>query len=181
MAVTPRIAVLGMALLAMGAQDGTELCPGLVAEYFEIGTGIEDFPVLAPDRKPSLRRVEPQVNVESTEGTFAGTGLSDCFYVRWTGVVRIPATGKYTFYAESDDGSRVFVGETKVIDNNGLHPMEEKSGELDLKAGDHPIRVEMFENVGGAGCRISWEGPGLAKEIIPAKAFFHLKDKDLDR
>lgn len=181
MRVRAKGAMLGMTLLLLGAQEAAELCPGLVGEYFEIGSGIEDFPILAPDRKPSLRRVDAQVNIESTESTFAGTGLSDYFYVRWTGVVRVPAAGKYTFYAESDDGSRVFVGETKVIDNNGLHAMEEKSGEIDLKAGDHPIRIEMFENVGGAGCRISWEGPGLAKEIIPARAFYHVKDKDLNR
>lgn len=181
MRVTAKGAMLGATLLLLGAQDGADLCPGLIGEYFEIGTGIEDFPILPPDRKPSLRRVDAQVNIESTEGSFAGTGLIDYFYVRWTGLVRVPMAGKYTFYAESDDGSRVFIGETKVIDNNGLHAMEEKSGEIDLKAGDHPIRIEMFENAGGAGCRISWEGPGLAKEIIPARAFFHVRDKELDR
>ena len=181
MAVAARCAILGATLLLLGAQEGPELCPGLVAEYFELGSGIEDFPVLPPERKPNVRRVDAQVNVESTESSFSGTGLMDGFYARWSGVVRIPTPGKYTFYAESDDGSRLFVGEAKVIDNNGLHPMEEKSGEIELKAGDHPIRIEMFENSGQAGCRISWEGPGLAKEIIPPRAFYHAKDKDLDR
>lgn len=181
MAMTAKGLGLGLALLLGTAQQGPELSPGLIAEYYELGGAVEDFPVLPPERKPTLRRIEAQVNVESTEESFAGTGLSEAFYVRWTGVLRAPAAGKYTFYSESDDGSRVFIGETKVIDNNGLHPMEEKSGEIELKAGDHPIRIEMFENTGQAGCRISWEGPGLAKEIIPARAFYHAKDKDLDR
>lgn len=178
MPVTAKWAAL---LLLAGAGQSSDLVPGLIGEYFDLGQGLEDFPTLAPDRKPTLRRVDAQVNVESTEGPFTGTGLTEHFYVKWTGVVRIPAAGKYTFYAESDDGSRLFIGETKVIDNNGLHAMEEKSGEIELTAGDHPIRIEMFENSGFAGCRISWEGPGLAKEIIPAKAFYHAKDKDLDR
>jgi len=165
--------------LAAAGQD--DLRGGLLAEYFNIDEEIQDFPALAPDRKPEVRRIEKQVNYESTDGKFAETDMADCFYVRWKGVVRVPKDGKYVFYTESDDGSRLWINGKQVVDNPGCHAMEEKSGEVELKAGDHEIKIDLFENMGGAGIKVSWETEGLAKEIIPEKALFHPKDKELDK
>lgn len=163
------------------AQPAPELRPGLLGEFFELQGDVEDFPSLPVDKKPTLRRIDAFISFDSTEAAFGGSGLTDRFFVRWTGVVRVPVEGKYTFFTESDDGSRFFVGDMKVVDNGGLHPMEEKSGEIELKPGDHPIRLELFDNVGEAGCRLSWEGPGIAKAVIPEKVLFHKKDKELDK
>jgi len=164
---------------ATPAQD--ELAAGLIAEFYDLGTATEDFPVLAADRKPAVRRIDKHVNYESTTERFAGTELSDYFYVRWTGLVRVPKDGKYTFFTESDDGSRLWIDDKQIVDNGGLHAMEEKSGEMTLKAGDYAIRIDVFDNAGPAGCKVSWEADGMAKEIIPEKAFFHKKDKELDK
>jgi len=170
---------LALALILQQPQD--ELKPGLIGEYFSFSQAIEEFPTVAVEKTPHLRRIDKEIAFESTEAKFAGTDFEDQFFVRWTGVIRIPADGKYTFYAESDDGSRVFIESKLVVDNGGLHGMEEKSGEIDLKAGDHEIRVEFFENSGGAGCKLSWEAKGIEKKIMPATAFFHKKDKELDK
>ena len=168
-------------LLLLLPQGGEDLRSGLLAEFYEMGSGLEDFPTLPADRKPNLRRIDARVDYESGEGGFGGAPMTDAFYVRWTGVLRVAAAGKYVFYTESDDGSRLSVNGTVVVDNGGLHPMEERSGELELKAGDHALKLEMFENGGQAGCRLSWEGPGTAKEIVPAKVLLHRKDEDLDK
>ncbi|HEX7900066.1 MAG TPA: PA14 domain-containing protein [Planctomycetota bacterium] len=167
--------------LLLPQEPAADFRPGLIGEFFELQGEVEDFPTLTADKKPALRRIDTQVNFETTEAAFGGTGLTDKFYVRWTGVLRVAIEGKYTIYTESDDGSRFFVGDTKVVDNGGLHTMEEKSGEIELKPGDHPIRLELFDNQGAAGCRLSWEGPGIAKAVIPDKVLFHKKDKDLDK
>jgi hypothetical protein len=59
--------------------------------------------------------------------------------------------------------------------------MTTKSGSADLKAGDHDIKVDYFQGDRGCGIRLSWEGPGIAKEVLPAAALFHRKGPDLDR
>jgi hypothetical protein len=174
-------AALAALALLLALQEPEAPRPGLVAEFYAIGPGLEDFPALPEERKPDLRRLDPQVDYESTEGGFGGTAMTDGFYVRWTGLVRVSAPGKYVFFTESDDGSRLTIGGTLVVDNGGLHGMEERSGEIDLKAGDHVLKLEMFENGGSAGCRLSWEAPGAAKEAVPAKALFHRRDADLDK
>jgi len=173
--------ILGLLLPFQAAEKAAEVRPGLIGEFFALQGDVEDFPTLSADQKPVLRRVDAFISFDSTQDAFAGSGLSDRFYVRWSGVLRVAVEGKYSFFTESDDGSRLYIGDMKVVDNGGLHAMEEKSGEMELKPGDHPIRLELFDNTGEAGCRLSWEGPGIAKAVIPEKVLFHKKDKDLDK
>jgi signal transduction histidine kinase len=59
-----------------------------------------------------------------------------------------------------------------VVDNDGVHNMVEKSGAAYLKAGLNPIRVEWFNGVDKYGLKVEYEGPGLARQIIPSAALF---------
>ena len=175
------ILVLLIGAAAVSQEAAEEMKPGLIAEFFNIGKAMEEFPVIPAERKPDLRRIDRKINFEHTTEAFPGTPMSDHFYVRWTGKVRIPRDGKYTFFTESDDGSRLWIDGKVIVDNGGLHAMEEKSGELDLKAGDHEIKLELFENDGEVGCKLSWESANLAKEILTEAVLSHKKDKDLDK
>ena len=177
------MATILMTVAALRAQEpaADEMKPGLLAEFFSIGKAMEDFPTVAAERKPDHRRLDARINFEQTSESFDGTTMADHFYVRWTGRIKIPRDAKYTFFTESDDGSRLWIDGKVVVDNGGVHPMEEKSGEVDLKTGEHDIKIELFENDGVVGCKVSWESSSTTKEIIPDAAFVHKKDKDLDK
>jgi len=115
---------------------------GLWGEYYALEDALEDFPAISAGKKPTLKRVDKNINVDSTTEAWPGTELVDHFYIRWTGKLRTPKDGNYTFFLESDDGSRLFIDGKQVVDNGGLHAMEEKSGEVELKAGEHELKVE---------------------------------------
>ena len=51
--------------------------------------------------------------------------------------------------------------------------MRERSAARILSVGYHTIRVESFENTGTAGLVLSWAGPGIVKQVIPAGRLFH--------
>lgn len=148
---------------------------GLVSEIFGFDAAVEDFPAIDKDKKPNVVQVDKQVAFETMDEKWPGTEYTEHFYIRWTGFLRVPKDGKYTLYTESDDGSRVFIAGKQIVDNNGLHAMEEKSGEVELKAGDVEIKIDFFENEGGAGCKFSWSAEGLEKQLVPATALFHKK------
>jgi hypothetical protein len=160
-----------VALLAL-AQEKKDLKPGLLGEYFDIGENLEDFPDVE-GKKPAKTIVDKQINWDATGEALGESGLSDKFYVRWNGFLRVPKDGKYTLYLESDDGSRLAVDGKEVVNNGGLHAMEEKSGEVELKAGDHPIKLELFEAEGEVGLKFAWETEGVEKQTVPASALFH--------
>ena len=157
-----------------------DLRPGLLGEYFDFGEEIDDFPYLG-DRKPDKRVVDPRVDFAEVEGDFGQTSLVDHFAVRWTGVIRIPKDGRYTFKIESDDGSKLRIDGKLVVDNGGIHGILALSGKVDLKAGDHPIRIDFFDNDRGAACRLSWGSAEAPLEVVPTGALFHPKDKELDK
>ena len=92
----------------------------------------------------------------------------DAFALMFTGHILIEKPGKYTFFIASDDGSRFYIDGELLIDNDGLHGMVEKKGSVKLTAGLHPIIATYFDNGGGDGLTMSWNGPEIKKQQIPA-------------
>jgi len=139
------------------------------AYYVREGQAIKDI------RPEALESLKPRA-----EGKVARVGLDipgradDAFALRFTGVLEAPRAGKYTFHLTSDDGSRLYLDGQLVIEHDGVHGADEKSASIDLKAGDHPIVVTYFEEAGGEELKLSWEGPGVARQEVPAAALFHV-------
>jgi hypothetical protein len=98
----------------------------------------------------------------------------DGYALIFTGFISIPTTGAYTFWAESSEGSQFYLDNNLVVDHDGIHVCEEKQGStINLSAGVYPVRALNFENNGGQCLTIRWQGPGIAKQVIPDNA---LKD-----
>ena len=53
----------------------------------------------------------------------------------FTGYFKATKAGVYTFYTTSDDGSQLFIGTHRVVDNDGIRPAVEKSGSIGPKSG----------------------------------------------
>jgi len=110
-------------------------------------------------------------------GTVTSFSLSprlrdDNFAFRYTGYVNVPTDGVYTFYTSSDDGSQLSIGSTVVVNNDGPHGAQERSGQIGLKAGLHAVTVGFFEQGGDQVLNVSYAGPNLPKSVIPAAALF---------
>lgn len=84
----------------------------------------------------------------------------------------VPKSGRYTFFTTSDDGSRLYIDDELIVNNDGPHGMVEKSGNVSLVSGMHSIRVNYFDSGGGDGLKVSWSGPGVKKQEIPAENLF---------
>jgi hypothetical protein len=75
--------------------------------------------------------------------------------------IKVKQDDQYTFFTSSDDGSKLYIGDTLVVDNDGLHGMQEREGTIGLRAGKHAIRVDFFEKIGGEGLCVSYAGSKL--------------------
>ncbi len=92
----------------------------------------------------------------------------DDFGFRFESILKIDIGGTYAFYTTSDDGSNLYIDGIKVVDNDGLHGPQERSGSITLSPGDHYLTVDFFELGGGELITAQWEGPGIAKQDIPS-------------
>jgi hypothetical protein len=94
--------------------------------------------------------------------------------VEWFGLairghVTIDQPGDYQFFLASDDGSRLFIDDQLVIDNDGEHSVEEKSGKMYLTSGVHEIRVDYFQGSRNRlALTLQWQAPDAsAQSYIP--------------
>ena len=107
---------------------------------------------------PALSRCEP-APIDNTWGSGSPDPSlpADGFSTRWTGSFDF-AGGDTTFTATADDGIRVFVDGTLVIDGWADQAPTTYTGTRTLTAGPHQVKVEYYENGGGAVAKVSWTG-----------------------
>ncbi len=144
--------------------------PGLFVDYYALSapTALPDFSALSP----YASEIVPTIDFASTSGEFAGSGRADEVGAVYTGWIDIPETGFWTLSTTSDDGSKLWIGDDLVVNNDGLHGMVTVRGTRALAAGKHELRVEFFEAGGGAGLQMRWAGPSQSTAIVPASRLF---------
>lgn len=121
-----------------------------------------------------------------TDTVNAGIGIrtrDDNFAFLWEGKIYIPAAGTYTFETYSDDGSKLYIdvpysnGATALVNNDGAHSAQYKTGSKYLTAGYHTIAITYAEVSGGEEMSLYWSNNvGLERERIP-KNFFSIGDE----
>ncbi len=77
------------------------------------------------------------------------------------------------FFTSSDDGSLLYIDDELIVDNNGSHGMEERSGKALLAMGWHSIRVVYYDGGGGNGLKVSYKVEGGEKKEMPAEMLWH--------
>jgi len=116
--------------------------------------------------EPVLTRTEGSINHNWAGEIVAG--LADGVSARWTANLEVPFTETYKLITTSDDGVRLWFDGRLVIDNWTDHGTADNMASVNLVAGQvYSIRMEWYENTGGAVAQLSWESPSLPRQIIP--------------
>ncbi len=114
-----------------------------------------------------LIRVDPTVNFNWGKGSPAAGIAADTFSVRWAGQVQPQFTETYTFYANVNDGVRLYVNGQLII-NAWVNNAGERTGTIALTGGQkYTITMEYFEKNATASAILSWSSPSQAKQVIP--------------
>jgi len=94
----------------------------------------------------------------------------------FSGYVRVPADGSYTFYLTTDTGAFVRLHDAQLIDADFGYTggTEQSSGSILLKAGYHPLHIHYRHATAAShALTLQWSGPNIAKQAIPASALYH--------
>ncbi len=131
---------------------------GLKAEYF-------NNQELAGE--PVLVRVDEEVSFDWGGGSPDESVRADHFSVRWTGTLTPPVTGEYELSITTDDGFRFFLDGRPVAEFWSDRAPGTNFVTLQLEAGRaHAVRLEYYENGGGAVAALGWRIEGQVNEAL---------------
>jgi hypothetical protein len=143
------------------------LKPGLQYAYYEQS---EEY---RPERLPDFSRLKPKTTGIADKCDLSRAQRDEYFALKFEGFIKVPAGGIYTFYTDSDDGSRLYIDSVEVVENDYSHPMKEESGQIPLRAGTYPFKLLFYQGMGGKGLIVRYEGPGIKKQPMPPEVLFH--------
>src|ERR1035437_1970060 len=116
-----------------------------------------DIYLLPPDtdRLPKCEKLKPAGAVYTSalnipprnflEGFPDVTDRFEWFAIDYSGYFYVDNPGKYRFLLASDDGSKLYIDNKMLIDNDGIHAIQVEQGSVTLKGGIHRIRISYFQ------------------------------------
>ncbi|MEM8907421.1 MAG: PA14 domain-containing protein, partial [Bacteroidota bacterium] len=138
---------------------------GLIANYFDN----IDFTDLA------FERIDPVIDFDWDTGSPDPSMGNNTFSIRWEGELQAFYEETYTLTVTADDGVRLWVDDQLLIDEWVDQAPTSYSANLPLMANTRvPIKMEFYENAGGAVAQLEWSSPSQALEVIPQNALFPL-------
>ncbi len=133
---------------------------GLYGEYYDN----ETF-----QGKPRHTRIDEAVSFNFGAGSALADMPADHFSIRWTGRLVPLRSGSYRFVMKSDDGSRLYLDDRRIIDHWGTHAATEKSYDVKLEAGkETQIAIEYNESGGDASVVFGWKLMDNATQKVEA-------------
>ncbi len=128
---------------------------------------LPDFSTLKPVGAIYTRTL----NVPNTDWRTGFPGITDRFEwfgIVYTGIIQAHQPGHYLLRVASDDGSKIYLDDKLVVNNDGLHPITTARGAMDLDTARHHLRIEYMQ---GPRYRVALQlyctAPGGQEKLFP--------------
>lgn len=115
--------------------------------------------------------IDPQPTLDRLVPAFGST-IPDRFYARWNGMLIVPKTGTYTFALDADDGARLVINGSVIVDHFDEMGRFSDTGQVGLLAGPQQVMVEYTQAGGDRYLNLRWATGGYTPTTIPAWAFW---------
>ncbi len=152
------------------------VAPGLAVNYvFVMTRHVDDIEAEGPGEpgEPLL-----QLDYRSGPGNVLTSDRSDGVGALIRGLIRFPEAGRWLMVAQSNDGVRVRLAGTVIIEDPDVHSDQySENAEIQIaEPGWYEIAVTYFERKSTSTLKLLWQPPGKSEfEVVPAEAFAHLK------
>ena len=153
--------MLAIALLIALAQEPVQDPAPIFGTTVVINSGLKGLVYHIPRNSthlPNFARLKPKGTIYTTSlnvpprdfrtGFPGVTKRIEWFAIDYTGRFWIEKPALYRFSLTSDDGSRLYIDDQPIADNDGVHPPKVQLASLQLAGGVHNIRVSYFQGPG---------------------------------
>jgi hexosaminidase len=108
-----------------------------------------------------------QISINKIQGKAREYGLI------FMGYINVNEDANFEFSLYSDDGSKLYIDNQLIIDNDSKHARYEKSAGVALKSGLHKIKIAYFDDGPGSTLQVSIKGTDGKKIEIPSVMLFN--------
>ncbi|HEY0054699.1 MAG TPA: PA14 domain-containing protein [Pedobacter sp.] len=151
--------------------------PGMAVNIYQFPKSIGDFQEITGEMLPKFSGSVNALHINNNELS----NFAENFVLHATGYINIKKTTNVVFRLVSDDGSRLFIDNKLVVDNGGNHALVPKDGEIILKPGKHPFKLEYYQGGYGYGVSLQWAPHGSEAFTVVPPSIFTFKSSDLKR
>jgi len=123
---------------------------------------LPDFNKLKPVAKGKVFQFELD-NIDVPKNNFA---------IEYVSYIRIEKEGHYEFSTSSNDGSKLYIDNKLLVDNDGEHGAKIMSGSTFLNKGKHKIQVEYFQSGGSKALKVKYSSTEITDQAIPGTVLF---------
>ena len=125
-------------------------------------TNLPDFSKLKPVEKGKVFQFELD-KIDVPQNNFA---------IQYISTLVIEKEGNYEFATASNDGSKLYIDDKLLVDNDGEHGVREMSGSIFLSKGTHSVRVEYFQSGGSKALKVKYSSDDITDQAIPGSVLF---------
>lgn len=154
---------------------------GLVGNVYRIASPVTELPAADTLGEPFATFAVDNLDMPSGQfnGSFAGADgeVSEWFAIHFRGSLNVTAAGNYDLCLNAGDGALLFLDQTPIVDNDGVHDTTEKCESLAIEPGEYQLDVMWFQAAKGElGLQLTWAKDGGAKAPIPKENLFPPED-----
>ena len=132
-----------------------ECAPGLEYKYYHAHV-INEFEL--DDLEPLETGIISRITADERK-------REDYFGYDFAGYLEIPRDGIYSFSISSNDGNTFFLDDKKF-----------GGGSIAIRKGLYKISQKYFQLGNNKWDIVTWQGPGIERQEVPARAYFHKRD-----
>ena len=121
---------------------------------------------LQPKSVDDLENATPVKNAIASAPSIKDLTREDYAGLIYTGYIKAPQDGIYTFYLSVDDGGKLWIDGQQVVDNDGLHANTEKTGRIALKKGAHVFKLAYIQDKSDKALKLGYSFGEEGKEVL---------------
>lgn len=149
----------------------TMLTPGLSCTLYSYTGGSSLATLTGLSSKGSFlltKEINQPDDVSSTRLNILPSGLANLlnqYMLRCTGYVVVTQNGMSDFEVSSDDGSRLYIDGSLVVNLDGTHGVQTMTGAKSMRQGVKAIKLEYFDIGGRQALTVKMNGSVLSPEL----------------
>lgn len=148
------------------------LLPAATTAKLQSGLKVEAYELVATSVN-GLEGVSPVKETVSGAPSIKDLTRAENAGLRYTGYIKMPEDGIYTWYLAADDGAVLWIDGQLVVDNDGQHANTEKTGKIALKKGPHVFKLDYIQGKSDKALKLEFSVSGHERQAVPTAAWGH--------